>query len=44
VAEMRAIVLCERGECDGNGALATSCRTDEASPRLLAALGSFGEV
>jgi guanylate kinase len=43
VAEMRAIVLCERGECDGDESLAKSCRTDAASPRLRAALGSFGE-
>ena len=43
VAEMRAIVLCERGECDGDEALAASCRTDTPSPRLRAALGSFGE-
>jgi guanylate kinase len=43
VAEMRAIVLCERGERDGNEALAASCRTDAASARLRAALGSFGE-
>jgi guanylate kinase len=43
VAEMRAIVLCERGECDGDEVLAKSCRTDAASPRLRAALGSFGE-
>ncbi|WP_158943188.1 guanylate kinase [Granulicella sp. S190] len=41
VAEMRAIVLCERGERDGVQALASSCRTDAASPRLKAALNSF---
>ena len=32
VAEMRAIVLCERGVRDGVQALASSCRTDAASP------------
>jgi guanylate kinase len=44
VAEMRAIVLCERGQRDGVEALAASCRTDHASPRLKAALDSFGQV
>src|SRR6185437_893842 len=34
VAEMRAIVLFERGERDGVGKLAASCRTNAASPRL----------
>ena len=43
VAEMRAVVLCERGECDGDEALAKSRRTDTPSPRLRAALESFGE-
>ena len=43
VAEMRAIVLCERGERDGVQALASSCRTDAASPRLRAALDTFHE-
>lgn len=43
VAEMRAIVLCERGVRDGVQAVASSCRTDEASPRLEAALSTFGE-
>lgn len=43
VAEMRAIVLCERGERDGVQALASSCRTDVASPRLRAALSTFDE-
>jgi guanylate kinase len=43
VAEMRAIVLCERGERDGVQALASSCRTDAASPRLRAALSTFHE-
>ncbi|CAN5655473.1 guanylate kinase [soil metagenome] len=41
VAEMRAIVLCERGERDGVQAIASSCRTDAASPRLQAALDTF---
>ena len=41
VAEMRAIVLCERGERDGVQAMASSCRTDAASPRLRAALETF---
>jgi guanylate kinase len=40
-AEMRAIVLNERGEGDGVTALAASCRTEERSTRLCAALGSF---
>jgi guanylate kinase len=43
VAEMRAVVLCERGERDGVLALASSCRTDAASPRLRAALTTFHE-
>jgi len=41
VAEMRAIVLCERGVRDGVQAIASSCRTDAASPRLAAALSTF---
>ena len=41
VAEMRAIVLCERGVRDGVQAVASSCRTDAASPRLRAALETF---
>src|SRR5580692_7179115 len=41
VAELRAIVLCERGDSDGVQALASSCRTDAASPRLKAALTAF---
>jgi guanylate kinase len=41
VAELRAIVLCERGERDGVQALASSCRTDAASPRLKKALSTF---
>ncbi|RZU43132.1 guanylate kinase [Edaphobacter modestus] len=42
VAEMRSIVLFERGdgECE---ALAKSCRTDAASPKLKAVLEAFGE-
>ena len=43
VAEMRAIVLCERGDNDGVQALASSCRTDAASPRLKAALRTFDD-
>ena len=43
VAELRAIVLCERGDSDGVQALASSCRTDAASPRLRAALSTFGD-
>jgi guanylate kinase len=42
VAEMRAIVLFERGERDGVQAVAASCRTNAASLRLSSALGSFG--
>ena len=41
VAEMRAIVLSERGVRDGVQAIASSCRTDVASPRLRAALTTF---
>ena len=40
--EMRAIVLCERGERNGVQLAASSCRTDSASPRLQAALQTFG--
>jgi guanylate kinase len=43
VAELRAIVLCERGDSDGVQALASSCRTDAASPRLKAALRTFDD-
>jgi guanylate kinase len=43
VAELRAIVLCERGDNDGVQALASSCRTDAASPRLKAALRTFDD-
>ena len=42
VAEMRAVVLTERGAGDGVSELAASCRTDASSARLVAALGSFG--
>jgi guanylate kinase len=41
VTEMRAIVLCERGVRDGVQAVASSCRTDAASPRLGCALKTF---
>jgi guanylate kinase len=41
VAEMRAIVLCERGVRDGVQAIASSCRTDALSPKLKAALNTF---
>jgi guanylate kinase len=40
VAELRAVVLCERGE-SGHEAIASTCRTDAQSPRLRAALASF---
>ena len=42
VAEMRAIVLYERGVRDGVTALAEGCRTDPRSSRLRAVLKSFG--
>jgi guanylate kinase len=42
VAEMRAIVLYERGVRDGISAMAEGCRTDLHSPRLCAVLKSFG--
>src|SRR5258708_540074 len=41
VREFRAIVLCERGVRDGVQAIASSCRTDTASPKLKAALRTF---
>ena len=41
VTELRAIVLCERGVRDGVQAIASSCRTDAASPKLRAALSTF---
>jgi guanylate kinase len=40
-AELRAIMLCERGVRDGVAAMAQSCRTDTRSPRLAAVLASF---
>jgi guanylate kinase len=40
-AEMRAIVLYERGVRDGVTAVAEGCRTDARSPRLMSALRSF---
>jgi guanylate kinase len=42
VAEMRGIVLYERGE-EEYESVARSCRTDAASPRLKAVLEAFGE-
>ncbi len=42
VAEMRAVVLFERGERNGEQAVAESCRTNTASPRLKSALQTFG--
>ena len=41
VTELRAIVLCERGVRDGIQVIASSCRTDSASPKLKAALSTF---
>jgi guanylate kinase len=41
VMELRAIVLSERGVRDGVQAIASSCRTDAASPKLKAALSTF---
>jgi guanylate kinase len=40
--EMRAIVLHERGVRDGVTTVAEGCRTSARSPRLMAALKSFG--
>jgi len=40
-AELRAVVLYERGVRDGVMAVAEGCRTDAGSPRLQAALASF---
>jgi len=42
VAEMRAIVLYERGARDGVEKLARGCRTDMASPKLQTVLDAFG--
>jgi guanylate kinase len=44
VSELRAIVLFERGVRDGVQAVAASCRTDAASPRLRASLSAFQEL
>ncbi len=41
VAELRAIVLTERGADDGVASLAESCRTNAGSARLRSALASF---
>ena len=41
VMEMRAIVLCERGEDEGVAAVASSCRTDAPSPKLQSAMKTF---
>ena len=41
VTELREVVLCERGVRDGVQAIASSCRTDAASPKLKAALSTF---
>jgi guanylate kinase len=40
-AELRAIMLYERGARDGVAAMAERCRTDTRSPRLAAVLASF---
>ena len=42
VAEMRAIVLYERGSRDGVEGLAKGCGTDAPSPKLKAVLDAFG--
>jgi len=42
VQELRAIVLETRGEHEGNAEVAESCLTHNLSPRLKAALASFG--
>jgi guanylate kinase len=42
VQELRAIVLETRGEHKDNAELAESCLTRNLSPRLMAALASFG--
>jgi guanylate kinase len=41
VAEMRSVVLHERGVLDGVTAIAESCRTTARSPRLCAVLAKF---
>lgn len=42
VSELRAVVLFERGVRDGVQAVAEACRTDAPSPKLKAALETFG--
>lgn len=42
VAELRAVVLYERGSRDGVQTVAEGCKTDAASPKLKAALQTFG--
>lgn len=42
-AEMRSIVLYERGKNEDAKRVAQSCRTDAASPKLRAVLRAFGE-
>jgi guanylate kinase len=42
VLELRAIVLDSRGEHEGNAEIAETCLTEKRSPRLTAALASFG--
>jgi guanylate kinase len=44
VAEMRAIVLYERGACEDVKELALACRTDAHSPALENVLRAFGEA
>ena len=44
VKELRAIVMYQRGVRDGVQAIALSCRTDAASPKLRAALHSFEAI
>jgi len=41
VSEMKAIVLAERGAPEADTALAATCLTSAASPRLMRALDSF---
>ena len=43
-SEMRAIVLCERGEDAGVKELASACRTDTRATRLHAVLESFAQA
>jgi guanylate kinase len=44
VNEMKAVVLYERGGHEDQQPMAASCRTNAASPRLAAALESFGRT